>query len=357
MKRLWARVQRLKPYRANQRYNEVRGSLLSAGIAYYAFFSIFPAVAIGAVVFGFVLRGNPELLASVGSALNQALPGFVQTADNPTGLIKLEAPALSLLTIGGIVAAVSLVLSAAGWIGSFRDGIRASLGAEGSPGNLLTDKLRDLGVFAGLGVSFLLSAGLTSVLGTASGWVADHVGLGGNTFVVRILGLVVGYAIDVAVLVLMLRVLSGLSLPWRTVRQAALVGGLGLSVVKVFGVELIATSTRNPLLGSVALVIGLLFWLNLIARLVLLSACWAYLDVAHAAANTQEDEAHEPAPQPVEHVSVRVIPPAHAAAGVADPAATRERDRTSLAAGAVIGAGTALGLTPVVRAIRRRLSR
>ena len=83
MKQLWARIQRLKAYRANQRYNEVRGNLLSAGIAYYAFFSIFPAVAIAAVVFGFVLRGRPELLASVGSALNDALPGFVQTAAQP----------------------------------------------------------------------------------------------------------------------------------------------------------------------------------------------------------------------------------------------------------------------------------
>lgn len=296
MTALWARIQRLKPYRANQRYNEVRGNLLSAGIAYYAFFSIFPAVAIAAVVFGFVLRGRPELLASVAIALNGALPGFVKTADNPTGLITLQAPALSLLTVGGIVAAVSLVLAAAGWIGSFRDGIRASLGAQGSPGNLLTDKLRDLGVFAALGLAFLVSAGLTSVLGAASGWVAEHLGLGDHTTTVRVIGLVVGYAIDVAVLVLLLRVLSGLALRWRAVRQAALVGGLGLSLVKLFGVELISVSTRNPLLGSVALVIGLLFWLNLIARLVLLSACWAYLDIAaDAHADTAEHENDPPA--------------------------------------------------------------
>ena len=87
MKRLWERVKRLKPYRANERYNEVRGNVLSAGVAYYAFFSVFPAFAIAAVVFGFVLRGNPELLARVAEALNNALPGFVKTAENPNGLI------------------------------------------------------------------------------------------------------------------------------------------------------------------------------------------------------------------------------------------------------------------------------
>jgi len=289
VKRLWARFQRVKPYRANQRYNDVRGNLLSAGIAYYAFFSIFPAVAVGAVVFGFALRGSPELLASVGSSLNNALPGFVQTPSSPNGLIQLQAPALSLLTIGGVVSAVSLVLSAAGWIGSFRDGIRASLGAEGSPGNLVTDRLRDLLVFAGLGASFLLSAAVTSGIGAAAGWIAEHVGLGDHTLVLRVAGILVGYAVDVVVLVLLLRVLSGLSLPWPAMRQAVLVGGLGLSLVKVFGVALIATATRNPLLGSVALVVGLLFWLNLIARIVLLAACWAYLD--HAADDPDHVEA------------------------------------------------------------------
>ena len=302
MKRLWERIQQLKAYRANQRYNDVRGNLLSAGIAYYGFFSVFPAAAIGAVVFGFALRGSPDLLDSVRSALDSALPGFVQTPSNPNGLIRLEPPTLSLLTISGAVSAVSLLLSASGWVDSFRDGIRASLGAEGSPGNLVTDRLRDLTVFAGLGASFLLSAGVTSVIGAAAGWLAQRLGLGDHTGVVQVAGLVVGYAVDVAVLVLLLRVLSGLKLPWAVVRTAALLGGLGLSAVKAFGVVLIAAATRNPLLGSVALVIGLLFWLNLIARIVLLSACWAYLGLVEGHPDEEAlagvDDTLTPDPQP-----------------------------------------------------------
>ena len=281
MKQLWERVKGLKPYRANQRYNEVRGNLLSSGIAYYAFFSVFPAFAIAAVIFGFVLHGHPELLNSVGDALNRALPGFVKTTSNPEGLITLEAPQLSLLTIGGIVALVSLVLSGIGWIGSFRDGIRASLGAEGSPGNLLTDKLRDLGVFVAFGSAFLLSAVLTSVIGAAADWMAQRIGLGSNTILVTVVGILVGFVVDVGILVLLLRVLSGVSLPWSAVRQSALVGGALLGIIKIFGLQLIGNATKNPLLGSVAIIIGLLFWLNLIARIVLLSACWAYLDTAH----------------------------------------------------------------------------
>ena len=365
MKQLWEKVKALKPYRANQRYNEVRGNLLSSGIAYYAFFSVFPAFAIAAVIFGFVLRGHPELLNSIGDALNQALPGFVKTTSNPDGLITLEAPQLSLLTIGGIVALVSLVLSGIGWIGSFRDGIRASLGAEGSPGNLLTDKLRDLGVFIAFGSAFLLSAVLTSVIGAAADWVAQRIGLGSNTIIVTMVGIVVGFAVDVGILVLLLRVLSGVSLPWSVVRQSALIGGALLGIVKIFGLQLIGNATKSPLLGTVAIVVGLLFWLNLIARIVLLTACWAYLDIADQAADEMADEARETeapgdeTPTPVvQHSTVRLIPPSTVAAGVADPTASRQRDRVAVGAGAVAGAVLgAAAATGVAGVLRRRTSR
>ena len=91
-----------------------------------------------------------------------------------------------------------------------------------------------------------------------------------------------GFAVASASSSSMLRVLSGVSLPFVVVRQSALVGGALLGIVKLFGLELIANATKSPLLGSVAIVIGLLFWLNLIARIVLLAACWAYLDIARS---------------------------------------------------------------------------
>lgn len=353
MKQLWEKVKRLKAYRANERYNEVRGNLLSSGIAYYAFFSVFPAFAIAAVVFGFVLRGNPELLARIEEALNNALPGFVKTAENPDGLITLEPPNLSLLTISGIIAVVTLVLSAAGWISSYRDGIRAALGAAGSPGNVLTDKLRDLGVFALQGFAFLVSAVLTSLLAGASGWVAERIGLGDKTFLVPVIGYIVGYAIDVAILVLLLRVLSGVDLPWAVLRQSALVGGLLLTIVKIFGSQLIANATKSPLLGSVVVVVGLLFWLNLIARIVILSAAWAAVTIAdRAGPDTAEASLAEG--RPIQHTTVRLIPPAAATAGVAGPAGSRDRDRVAITAGAVLGAAAATGVAGVVRRLRRR---
>ena len=141
-----ARLQRTRPWRAWTRYGDVRGNVLAGGISYFAFFSIFPAVALAFTVFGFVLQNRPDLLQAVSDSLQQYLPGFVKDAQHPNGIIPVEAPGTGALTVTGLVALGALVLAGLGWIGALRDGIRAVFGVEGAPGNIITTKLRDLGV-------------------------------------------------------------------------------------------------------------------------------------------------------------------------------------------------------------------
>ena len=52
-------------WRAWKRYGDSRGNLLAGGVGYFAFFSIFPAVALAFTVFGFVLRNQPQLLQAI----------------------------------------------------------------------------------------------------------------------------------------------------------------------------------------------------------------------------------------------------------------------------------------------------
>ena len=126
---------------------------------------MFPAFAIAAVVFGFVLRRNPDLLAQVTDALDNALPGFVKTPDNPNGLIASRgADPVPPHHQPGILAVVTLVLSALGWIRVLSRRDPRGPGRRRLPGNVLTDKLRDLGVFVLQGLAILVSAVLTSVL-------------------------------------------------------------------------------------------------------------------------------------------------------------------------------------------------
>ena len=183
-----ARLTASRPGRAWKRYADARGNILAAGVGYFAFFSIFPAVALAFTVFGFVLRGHPDLLSSIFDQLGAYLPGLVRDAQHPDGLIPTEAPAAVSLTITGVIAFVTLVLAGLGWLGAVREGIRAVFGARGSGGNLITNMARDLGVLFTLGLGIALFAVLTSVVGAAAGWIAERIGMSGQGWVLILAG-------------------------------------------------------------------------------------------------------------------------------------------------------------------------
>src|SRR5437868_1759648 len=78
--RVDARLQPLRatvPYRAWERYSRVRGNVLAGGVAYFAFFSIFPALALGFTLFGLVLGDREDLQVELVSYLNESLGSTV----------------------------------------------------------------------------------------------------------------------------------------------------------------------------------------------------------------------------------------------------------------------------------------
>lgn len=80
-----------RPWSAWERFGSANGRLLSAGVAYFAFFSLVPALALASAIFGFVLQDHPKMLSAIAAWLNEALPGMVKTAENPDGIITLTA--------------------------------------------------------------------------------------------------------------------------------------------------------------------------------------------------------------------------------------------------------------------------
>jgi membrane protein len=354
---LFARFRVSKPWRAWKRYGDARGNILAAGVGYFAFFSIFPAVALAFTVFGFVLRGHPELLHSVAANLNANLPGFVKDAQHPKGLIPVQTPRAAALTITGVIAFVSLVLAGMGWLGAVREGVRAVFGVQGSVGNLATTKLRDLGVLFTLGLGIALSAVLTTVVGAVAGWTAQRIGMSGQGWILMLAGLAVSVLADTGLMMILLRVLSGVPLPRRDLSQGAVVGGVGFSLLKLSASTLLPRVTANPLFDSIAIVVGLLFWLNLIARLTLIAAAWAAIDVEASHGEAVHARGLTGGYRPD---SVRT-PETQAVRGGSLPAfGARSADRTTLAAGVVLGAASMVAtgaLAAGMRSVLRRAGR
>jgi membrane protein len=355
LKAWWSRFQDTPLWQAWKRYGDNRGSLLAGGVGYFAFFSLIPALLLAFTVFGIVLRNQPDLLDQVKEAINEQLPGFIKTADNPDGVIAVNAPSGRALSVAGLVSLAGLAWAGTGWLGAIRDAIRQIFGVEGAPGNFILAKLRDLAVLLMLGVAILLSAAVGAVAGAGARWLAGLIGLGDQGWILTVIAFVIGVALDASIIMLMLRVLTGVDVPWRGLRNAAIFGGLGLTLLKKLASVLLGLASGNPAAATFGAVVGLLLWLNYMSRVILVSAAWAAndLDTSNESGLTPAQRAklmEGPAPEPLDSVRARTD------AGL-PTFGKRAADRTTLAAGVVLGAVAATGLGAARRGIRTLLRR
>jgi membrane protein len=348
---LVARAKRTHAYRAWDRYTGARGDVLAGGVAYLAFFSIIPALILGFTVFGFVLRGQPDLFDRVVGAISDTLPGIVKDAGHPHGLIDASRPPTpNALTIAGAISLVTLLLSGLGWLAALRQSVRAVFGRPRFTAGFLRGKLRDLVVMVTLGLAFVLSGVFSTGVSSAARWLLEQAGIGTGSFVggllLRAAAVVVVFGIDVLLMLIVFRLLSGVRLPVEDLLQGAAVGAFGLGVLKLASGLLLASAAKKPVIGAFAVVVGLLVLLNLISRVMLLAAAWA-------ASMAQDRGRLDPAGPGPSAPAMAALGPREA---VLPAFGQRSADRTTLAAGAVLGLGAALVVTTARRGVRAAVS-
>jgi membrane protein len=366
------RVRSTKVWRAWSRYGRVRGNVLAGGIAYFAFFSLFPAFAIGFTVFGLVLGRDTDLQARVVAYVNSAFGGVTVIGTRPnTGVVTIDQLVqTNLLTLWGAIGLLVLLATGLGWVGALRDGISAVFGQVDGPNPVLA-KLRDLGALAGLGVGVLASSAVSVLVTAATSPVLNWLGMGETqlaVILVNVLTSLLLLVIDTLLFILVLRQMPGIRLPFDDLFTGALAGGVALGLLKVSGGVLLRSASSNRFLASFSIVVGLLIWLNLVARVALLAAAWA--------ATTAADRGHLaplPAPSSSDAPGQPGLPgqpgqpglpglpglpeqPESARGGTRMPTyGPRAADRTVLAAGAVLGAAAAVGARALIRAGRTGL--
>jgi membrane protein len=270
--------QRSRAARANARFGSGGGGVLTGGIAYATIFSVFAGLTIGYTVFMAVLGNNAELRQTVLETVDANLPGLIRTStEDQSALLDPDDLVLSTgVGIAGLVAVVAFAVSAITAMAALRKAVRAMFEAEG--GNLVAGKLRELGGFAGIGLAILLSAVLSIATTTAADWALGVLGLDHSavgSLVLRAAGIAVAFVVDAGTFALIVVVLAGQRPPWRDLRQGMVIAAVGLGVVRVLGTSVVAGSAQNnAVLASFTVIVTLLVWINLIARIVLLAAAW-----------------------------------------------------------------------------------
>lgn len=257
--------------RTYERYQDRHGDRLAAYISYFAFLSFFPLIALAYALVGFLAAYEPAFRAYLTQALAELLPGL-------TDGLRVEQIAAARHS-AGVIGLVGLAYAGLGWVDALRDALRAiwltdRRGTEAFPRR----KLIDLGILIAFGCGLLLSVAATSVTvsvaGTVLGWVGlDDSGLG--AVLVSLLGSLVAILVDILIFLLMFSRLAGSEAGPRELWRGALLGAIGFEVLKLGAALLLGQTLDNPVYASFAVVVGLLVWINLVARVALYAAAFA----------------------------------------------------------------------------------
>jgi len=270
--------------RAVTRYGDRLGSQFAGAMTYFSFLSLVPILMVGFAVGGIVLANNRPLLNDLETQITKVLPDELATkitdvindvVDNPLGV--------------GITGLLIALYAGIGWMGNLRKATRAIWRPEfeenkAEADNIVIATLKDLGSLAGLAVAITVSLGL-STLGARFGarfqtTLLNLLGLGDQewlTTVVAITTILIAMAADILIFLWVYTVLPGKALrsPMKARLRGSILAAIGFEVLKFALLNILPNVTERSLTAQIfGQVIGLLFFFNLVAQLVLFVAAW-----------------------------------------------------------------------------------
>ncbi len=263
-----------------------RGQLLAKGTAFAALFSLFGALATGFTLFALLVGNDSTLYDQLLAGVAEGLPGLLKTPQDPGGAIDPDTLIQSdAMSVGGVIGLLVMLWGGLGWIDALREGVRSMYDAPKAPANIAVKKAWDVLMLALVGLGVVSSAVAGLVASSLAGPVLDAVGPSDGRFgrlVVRVLVFVAVAAVDTLLMWLILRRMSRVEIPWGDLWPGAVFGAVAIGLLKHFAGFLLARTGGNPILASGAVLVGLLFFLNLMSIVVLFAASMTHVRVEHA---------------------------------------------------------------------------
>lgn len=256
--------------RAFGRYQADAGDRQAAAVTFFGFLSFFPILALATAVLTWVL--GDDAVGTVVDQVNSYAPGLAEQLELRDLLTNDKAAgAAAGLGLAG------LLYSGLGWVDALREAIRAIWHHNVKAGNLLVKKAMDVVILLGLGVTVLLSIAVSAATGAFTDFALDLVGLD-KTFVAvalaKVLGFALGLLTSTALFLYLFWRLPKVQSPFRRIIKGALLAGVLFEVLKRVGALYIERTTENPIYGSFAVIVGLLVWINIVSRMLLVCAAW-----------------------------------------------------------------------------------
>jgi inner membrane protein YhjD len=245
----------------NGRFDSDGGGYLAASIAYYAFFSLFPLLLLGASMAGFVLAGDAEGQARLAQKLAGSIPGLGSLlGDNVRAVVDARGATGVVGLLGALWSGTALARAASHAL--------AKINRTRDPGSFLGTQVWAIGSTIGLGAL----AVTTTALGAAIPALDMH---GVSRGALLVAGTVVSIALDLMLFVTAYKVLHrGPSMPVKRIWRGAFLPAAGWTALKFAGSWYAKRTVTGStaVFGAFASVVGILVILFLISRMFLLGA-------------------------------------------------------------------------------------
>jgi membrane protein len=258
--------------RAGGRYQRTQGDLMAAGVTYFAFLGLFPVLLLAASIFGLFLAGDALLQQQLYDAILEAFPGALGEE-----LVRQLTDAVSSAGVTGLIGLVGFLYAGLRTVDKLRIGMERIWKGHADEPEFLRDNLQDLLALLALGGIGVVSLGLTGAVTQETSRVMKLLGLSderGYGVLTWVVGIAIATAVDVVIFLWLLRVVPSISHPLRRLLPGALFGAAGFEVLKLIGgyyLSLISDSVTASAFGGA---VGLLVWINLVARFAFFTASW-----------------------------------------------------------------------------------
>ena len=277
VKRLNSRLQRAKDrllkiptvqliYRTTEKLGDIDATNRAAGVAYYAFLSIFPLLLGLIAVFGFFLP-SVNLQDKLLNYVSDNIPGATNILkQNIDSIIELRG-AMGVLSIiiffwgaSAMFTAISLAINRAWDIRRNR--------------HLFIRKASELGMVLGIGILFLLSLGTSAIISI----IFKALNLPAADLIVVDLGSrLVAFLLILIVFLFLYKFIPNTRTYWRYVWQGALLAAVLFEIARTLFIFYVNNLANYQLIyGSIASIIVLLVWIYYSAFIMILGAEFAF---------------------------------------------------------------------------------
>lgn len=273
--------------RTVQHYGSVNGSQQAAGVTYFGFLSVFPVLALAFFVVGWIARVAPAARDALTTAVSDVLPGLIGDPPHGISLTEIQNSAGAV----GIIGLAGVLYAGLGWLSALRTALIAVFcePARMRP-NFIMGKLRDFSGLVVLGSVLLIGVAVSGGVAQGSGRVLEWLHLSsGMGWLVVVIGIVVGLAVNAVMFFLMFWLLARPRLPDRALWQGAALAAVGFEALKQLSGVLLASTRGQPAFQAFGIALILLVWINYFSQLTLYAAAWAYTSPASDEARAERE--------------------------------------------------------------------